>query len=67
MRNLYLSVIFSLLLSGCVSLETGLKLADFGVRAGFEVASYAKEKRKQAKEILEEEKERGELEPRSHH
>lgn len=67
MRALYLSVMFSLLLSGCVSLQTGLKLADFGVRAGFEVASYAKEKRKQAKEILEEEKESGEFELRSNH
>lgn len=62
MRVLYLSVIFSLLFSGCVSVETGVKLASFGAKVGVEVASYAKEKRKQAKEILEEEN-RGELEP----
>ena len=42
-----------LLFSGCVSVETGLKFAEFGVRVGFDIHNYAEEKRKEAKEILD--------------
>ena len=42
-----------LLFSGCVSFQTGLQLAEFGVKAGFQIHNYAEEKRAEAKEILD--------------
>lgn len=51
-RNLFMLSLV-LLFSGCVSVETGLKVAEFGVRVGFDIHNYAEEKRKEAKEILD--------------
>ena len=48
-----LLLLISLLLSGCVSITTGLQLADFGVKMGFQIHNYADEKRAEAKEILD--------------
>ena len=52
MRNIIL-LLLVLSFSGCVSVETGLKVAEFGVRVGFDIHNYAEEKRKEAKEILD--------------
>ena len=52
MRNIIL-LLLVLSLSGCISVETGLKVAEFGVRVGFDIHNYAEEKRKEAKEIID--------------
>ena len=52
MRNIIL-LLLVLSFSGCVSVETGLKVAEFGVRVGFDIHNYADEKRKEAKEIID--------------
>lgn len=39
--------------SGCVSITTGLQLADFGVKVGFDIHNYAEAKRAEAKEIVD--------------
>ena len=43
-----------LLFSGCVSFQTGLQLAEFGVKVGFDIHNYVEEKREEAKEIASE-------------
>ena len=42
-----------LLFSGCVSFQTGLQLADFGVKVGFDIHNYAEANRAEAKEIVD--------------
>ena len=48
-----LLILISLLFSGCVSVTTGLQLADFGVKVGFDIHNYAEAKRAEAKEIVD--------------
>ena len=53
-----MKVVISLLLtlvlfSGCVSVTTGLQLAEFGVKVGFDIHNYAEKKRAEAKEFLD--------------
>ena len=48
-----LLILISLLFSGCVSVTTGLQLAEFGVKVGFDIHSYADAKRAEAKEIVD--------------
>lgn len=52
MRNIIL-LLLVLSFSGCISVETGLKVAEFGVRVGFDIHNYEEEKRKEAKEIID--------------
>ena len=47
-------LIWCILLSGCVSVTTGLQLAEFGVKVGFDIHNYAQKKRDEAKEIASE-------------
>ena len=47
-------LIWCILLSGCVSVTTGLQLAEFGVKVGFDIHNYVDEKRAEAKEIASE-------------
>ena len=44
-------LLISLLFSGCVSVSTGLQLADFGVKVGFDIHNYIEAKQEEAKEI----------------
>ena len=46
-------LIWCILLSGCVSVTTGLQLAEFGVKVGFDIHNYAEKKREEAKEIVD--------------
>ena len=46
-------LILSILLSGCISVTTGLQLAEFGVKVGFDIHNYAEKKREEAKEIVD--------------
>ena len=46
-------LLISLLFSGCVSMEVGLRLAEFGVKTGFDIHNYAEKKRAEAKDILD--------------
>ena len=48
-----LLILISLLFSGCVSVTTGLQLADFGVKVGFDIHNYAEAKRAEVKEIVD--------------
>ena len=53
-----MKVVISLLLtlmlfSGCVSITTGLQLAEFGVKVGFDIHNYMDDKRAEAKEIVD--------------
>ena len=43
----------ALLFSGCVSVTTGLQLAEFGVKVGFDIHNYVEDKREEAKEIVD--------------
>ena len=43
-----------LLFSGCVSVTTGLQLAEFGVKVGFDIHNYVADKKEEAKEIASE-------------
>lgn len=52
MRRL-ITVLCCLLLTGCVSITTGLQLAEFGVKVGFDIHNYAEAKRAEAKEIVD--------------
>ena len=47
-------LIWCILLSGCVSVTTGLQLAEFGVKVGFDIHNYVDDKREEAKEIVDE-------------
>ena len=40
--------------SGCVSVTTGLQLAEFGVKVGFDIHNYVEAKKSEAKEIASE-------------
>ena len=51
-RNLFMLSI-ALMFSGCVSFQTGLQLAEFGVKVGFDIHNYAEAKRAEAKEIVD--------------
>ena len=42
-----------LLFSGCVSFQTGLQLAQFGVNVGFDIHNYVEDKKAEAKEIVD--------------
>jgi len=46
-------LLICLLFSGCVSVEMGLRLAEFGVKTGFDIHNYAEKKREEAKEIVD--------------
>ena len=46
-------LIWSILFSGCVSFQTGLQLAEFGVKVGFDIHNYAEKKREEAKELVD--------------
>ena len=46
-------LIWCILLSGCVSVTTGLQLAEFGVKVGFDIHNYAEAKRVEAKELVD--------------
>ena len=48
-----LLVLISLLFSGCVSVTTGLQLAEFSVKAGFQIHSYVEDKKMEVKEIVD--------------
>ena len=41
------------LFSGCVSVEAGLKLAELGVKVGFDIHNYVEDKKQEAKEIVD--------------
>ena len=43
-----------LMFSGCVSVTTGLQLAEFGVKVGFDIRNYVADKKEEAKEIASE-------------
>lgn len=42
-----------MLFSGCVSVEAGLKLAELGVKVGFDIHNYVEDKKQEAKEIVD--------------
>ena len=44
-------LIWCILLSGCVSVTTGLQLAEFGVKVGFDIHNYVEAKKEEAKEL----------------
>ena len=46
-------LIWCILLSGCVSVTTGLQLAEFGVKVGFDIHNYVADKKAEAKEIAD--------------
>ena len=48
------SLLVCLMFSGCVSVTTGLQLAEFGVKVGFDIHNYADKKREEAKAIVAE-------------
>ena len=48
-----LLVLISLLFSGCVSVTTGLQIAEFGVKVGFDIHNYVADKKEEAKEIVD--------------
>ena len=50
MKKLIL-LLLALSFSGCVSFQTGLQLAEFGVNVGFDIHNYVADKKEEAKEI----------------
>ena len=44
-------LIWCILLSGCVSFQTGLQLAQFGVKVGFDIHDYVEGKKQEVKEL----------------
>ena len=42
------------LFSGCVSFQTGLQLAQFGVNVGFDIHDYVEGKKEESKQIIQE-------------
>ena len=40
--------------SGCVSFQTGLQLAQFGVNVGFDIHNYVEAKKEESKQIIQE-------------
>ena len=53
MKKLIL-LLLALSLSGCVSITTGLQLAEFGVNVGFDIHDYVEAKKEESKQIIEE-------------
>ena len=51
-RNLFIASL-GLFFSGCVSVTTGLQLAQFGVNVGFDIHNYVEAKKDEAKEIAD--------------
>ncbi len=49
--KLLISLLLMLSFSGCVSFQTGLQLAEFGVKVGFDIHNYVADKKAEAKEI----------------
>lgn len=49
-RNLFIASL-CLFFSGCVSVTTGLQLAQFGVNVGFDIHNYVEAKKEEAKEM----------------
>ena len=43
-----------LLFSGCVSFQTGLQLAQFGVNVWFDIHNYVEAKKEESKQIIQE-------------
>ena len=52
-RNLFIASL-CLLFSGCVSFQTGLQLAQFGVNVGFDIHNYVEAKKEESKQIIQE-------------
>ena len=52
MKKLIL-LLLALSFSGCVSFQTGLQLAEFGVKVGFDIHNYVEAKKEEAKEIVD--------------
>ena len=48
-----IAILCCLLLTGCVSVTTGLQLAEFGVKVGFDIHNYEADKKAEAKEIAD--------------
>lgn len=48
-----ISLLLVLSFSGCVSFQTGLQLAQFGVNVGFDIQNYIEAKQEEAKEIVD--------------
>ena len=46
-------LLLCLLFSGCVSFQTGLQFAQFGVNVGFDIHNYIEAKEEEAKEIVD--------------
>ena len=44
-------LLISIFFSGCVEVGTALRIADFGVKVGFDIHDYAEKKRQEAKEL----------------
>ena len=42
-----------LLFNGCASFQTGLQLAEFGVKVGFDIHNYVADKKEEAKELVD--------------
>ena len=53
LRSIVILSLLSFLFSGCVSVTTGLQLAEFGVKVGFDIHNYVEAKREEAKEIVD--------------
>lgn len=51
-KKIFLVPILATLFSGCVSVQTGLEIASFGVRVGMDIHEYASKKKEEAKEII---------------
>ena len=47
-------LLICLLFSGCVSFQTGLQLAQFGVNVGFDIHNYVEAKKEESKQIIQE-------------
>ena len=52
MKKLIL-LLLALSFSGCVSFQTGLQLAEFGVKVGFDIKNYVDDKKQEAREIVD--------------
>ena len=50
MRIIVLSLVL-ILFSGCVSLQTGLQIAQFGVNIGFDIKDYMDTKKEEFKDL----------------
>lgn len=53
LRSIVILSLLSLLFSGCVSVTTGLQLAEFGVKVGFDIHNYIDDKKQEAKELVD--------------